>query len=104
MRSSWLASATKRRTFCSLCSRADERGCHVAEHAVERRAEPAHLGAVVVDGHALAERDVAAVERQFGHALRGGGDLGQRAERAPHHGRADDEREHQADDRDDRDR
>ena len=81
-----------------------QRGGDVPEHAVERGAEAAHLGAVVVDRHALGERDVAAVERQFGHPLRGRGDLGQRAERAPHHGRADDEREHEADDRDDRDR
>ena len=104
MRSSWLASATKRRTFCSLCSRADSADAtwpSMRLNAVPRRPTSVRSSST---GTRSAERDVAAVEVQLGHALRGRGDLGERAERAPHDGRADDEREHEADDRHDRDR
>ena len=62
-----------------------ERAGDVAEHAVERGADLAHLGARVGVGvrHPFRERDLTAVERQLGDPAGGGGDPAERAQRAP---------------------
>mgnify|MGYP006899133889 CR=1 FL=1 len=63
-----------------------ERGCHVPEHVVERRAHGPHLRARVCVGvgHAHGEGHLAPVERQLGHPDRRRGDALEGPQRRAH--------------------
>jgi hypothetical protein len=75
-----------------------EGGLHVGEQRVERRTHLADLGALVGEplGHPLGDADLAGVQGQRGHPVRGPGHLAQRPQLAPHERQAGDRRHRHA--------